>query len=310
MTIVQNLSADAAVQAPPSRSAFTAFLDRHFASFAVWPSAIIMLLIFGLPLAFSLYLSFQGWTASRSLYGGGFVGFENFEMLLTEPAFLSSMMLTLIYTISTVAAEMVLGMGVALLLNREIAGMKVARALLIMPMMMTPIVAALCWKLLLDPEYGFVNFILGQNIVWLGDPALAPFSVALVNVWQHTPYVAILLLAGLRSLPTDPREAAQIDGASKLRIFLDITLPALRPAILVALLLRTIFEFRTFENIYVMTGGGPAGSTNVLSIYTYSLTFGQFDFTLGSAASWIMLVTSVCLCAIPILVFRYMDRRS
>lgn len=285
------------------------FLDRQFHWMAVWPTVIIMLLVFGLPLAFSFYLSFQGWTATRSLFGGGFVGLENYELLLTEPAFLGSLLLTVIYTVATVAAEMCLGMAVALLLNRELPLMKLARSLLIMPMMMTPIVAALCWKLLLDPEYGFVNFLLGQDIVWLGEPSLAPFSVALVNIWQNTPYVAILLLAGLRSLPTDPVEAAQIDGANRFQIFLSITLPALRPAILVALLLRTIFEFRTFDNVYVMTGGGPAGATNVLSIYTYSLTFGQFDFTLGSASSWIMLVTSVCLCAVPVLFFRYMERR-
>ncbi len=163
-------------------------------------------------------------------------------------------------------------------------------------MMMTPIVAALCWKLLLDPEYGLIDYLLGKKIVWIGDPFWAPIAVGLVNVWQNAPYAAILLLAGLRSLPSEPREAASIDGASRLQVFWHITVPLLRPVILVAVLLRVIFEFRAFDNVYVMTGGGPAGATNLLSILTYMITFGQFDFTLGAATSWVMLFVSLLLC--------------
>jgi len=287
---------------------FSAWVDRWFHVLSVVPTTLIMLLIFGVPLAFSFYLSLQGWTPNRSLFGGGFVGLENFEMLLAEPAFMSSLFLTIGYTLVTVVSEMLIGLGIASLLNKDVPFMKGARAILIMPMMMTPIVAALCWRLLLDPEYGFVNFLIGQKIVWIGDPFWAPISVAVVNIWQNSPYVAILLLAGLRSLPSEPVEAAQIDGASRWQIFWHVTLPALKPAILVALLLRTIFEFRAFDNVYVMTGGGPAGATNLLSIYTYSLTFLQFDFTLGAAASWLMLVCSVVLCVLPIVVFRFLEK--
>lgn len=286
----------------------SAWVDRHFHLLAVVPTTLIMLVIFGVPLAFSFFLSLQGWTPERSLFGGGFVGLENYEMLLTDGAFLSSLFLSIGYTAVTVACEMVIGLGIACLLNKDVPFMKGARSILIMPMMMTPIVAALCWRLLLDPEYGFVNFMLGQKIVWIGDPFWAPISVAVANIWQNSPYVAILLLAGMRSLPSEPVEAAQIDGASRWQIFWHVTLPALKPAILVALLLRTIFEFRAFDNVYVMTGGGPAGATNLLSVFTYGLTFLQFDFTLGAAASWVMLVCSVVLCALPILVFRFMER--
>lgn len=286
----------------------SARVDRYFHLLSVVPTTLIMLVIFGVPLAFSFFLSLQGWTPERSLFGGGFVGLENYEMLLTDGAFLSSLFLTIGYTAVTVACEMVIGLGIANLLNKDVPFMKGARSILIMPMMMTPIVAALCWRLLLDPEYGFVNFVLGQKIVWIGDPFWAPISVAVANIWQNSPYVAILLLAGMRSLPSEPVEAAQIDGASRWQIFWHVTLPALKPAILVALLLRTIFEFRAFDNVYVMTGGGPAGATNLLSIFTYGLTFLQFDFTLGAAASWVMLVCSVVLCALPILVFRFLEK--
>lgn len=285
-----------------------AWLDRHFHLLSVVPTTLIMLVIFGVPLAFSFFLSLQGWTPERSLFGGGFVGLENYEMLLTDAAFVSSLFLTIGYTAVTVGCEMAIGLGIASLLNKDVPFMKAARSILIMPMMMTPIVAALCWRLLLDPEYGFVNFLIGQKIVWIGDPFWAPISVAAANIWQNSPHVAILLLAGMRSLPSEPVEAAQIDGASRWQIFWHVTLPALKPAILVALLLRTIFEFRAFDNVYVMTGGGPAGATNLLSIFTYGLTFLQFDFTLGAAASWVMLICSVVLCALPIVVFRFLEK--
>lgn len=279
------------------------WFDRNF-WIAALPSVVIMLLVFGMPLGFSFYLSFQGWSPTRSLLGGGFIGFQNYQLMLTDPAFQHSLILTLGYTLVTVSLELVLGLGVALLLNKDVPFIGFFRTILIMPMMMTPIVAALCWRLLLDPEYGLINYLIGAKIVWVGEPKLALFSVALVNVWQNVPYVAILLLAGLRSLPSDPREAAAIDGANRWQVFWNITLPALRPAIMVALLLRVIFEFRAFDNVYVMTGGGPGGATNLLSIFTYLLTFGQFDFTFGATSSWIMLIVCLLLCLIPMALFR------
>jgi multiple sugar transport system permease protein len=288
----------------PAANPVAVWLNRQFWLVSVLPTVLIMVLIFGAPLLFSFFLSFRGWSATKSVIGGDFVGLENYELLFTDPAFINSIVLTIAYTTITVSFELVLGLGVALLLNREVRFIGIARTILIMPMMMTPIVAALCWKLLLDPEYGFINYLIGSKIVWVGDPALAPIAVMLVNVWQNVPYVAILLLAGLRSLPTDPREAAVIDGANAWQIFWHITLPALRPAIMVALLLRVIFEFRAFDNVYVMTGGGPGGATTLLSIFTYALTFAQFDFPMGAAASWVMLVLCFLLCTLPILVFR------
>lgn len=129
----------------------------------------------------------------------------------------------------------------------------------------------------------------------------------MVNVWQNAPYVAILLLAGLRSLPHEPVEAAHIDGASHLQMFWHITLPLLRPYLLVALLLRMIFEFRAFDNIYVMTSGGPANATMVLSMFTYLASFVRFDLSLGAASSWLMLLISLLLCLFFMAVVRRRD---
>ncbi len=268
------------------------------------PTTVMMLVIFGVPLAFSFYLGFQGWSPDQALFAGSFAGTANYEDLLTDPQFLQSLYVTFIYTAITVTSELACGLGIALLLNIDLPWIGLFRTALVVPMMITPIVAALCWKLLLDPDHGVINYWIGSHIVWLGRPDTALLSVMVVNLWQNAPYVAVLLLAGLRSLPSEPAEAASIDGASRLQVFWHITLPLLRPYILVALLLRTIFEFRAFDNIYVMTSGGPANATMSLSMFTYLASFVRFDLSLGAAASWLMLVMCLLLCVFFILVIR------
>jgi len=280
------------------------WLDRQFARIAVLPTTVLMLLVFGVPLVFSLYLSFEGWDPDQALFSGRFVGTANYEDLFADPQFVASLSITFGYTAAAVAAEMAAGLGLALLLNVDLPWIGVFRTALIVPMMVTPVVAAFCWKLLLDPDHGIIDYMIGSHIIWLGRPDTALISVAVVNLWQNAPYVAILLLAGLRSLPTEPIEAAAIDGASRLQVFWHVILPLLRPYIVVALLLRTIFEFRTFDNIYVMTSGGPANATMVLSMFTYLASFVRFDLSLGAAASWLMLLMSMALCLFFIAVIR------
>jgi multiple sugar transport system permease protein len=280
------------------------WLDRQFTRIAVLPTTAMMLLIFGVPLAFSFYLSFQGWSPEQALFAGTFAGTANYEDLLTDPQFLKSLSVTFVYTATTVATELACGLGIALLLNIDLPWIGLFRTALVVPMMITPIVAALSWKLLLDPDHGVVNYWIGSHIVWLGRPDTALISVMVVNLWQNAPYVAVLLLAGLRSLPSEPVEAASIDGASRLQVFWHITLPLLKPYILVALLLRTIFEFRAFDNIYVMTSGGPANATMSLSMFTYLASFVRFDLSLGAAASWLMLLICLLLCLFFIAVIR------
>jgi multiple sugar transport system permease protein len=293
----------------PRRGRGGAWLDRQFAWLAVLPTVMMMLCIFGIPLLLSGYLSFEGWSPEQSVFGGRFVGLDNYQDLITDPDFIGSLGITFGYTAATVAAEMAYGLGIALLLNIDLPWIGLFRTLLIVPMMITPVVAAFCWKLLLDPDHGVIDYWIGQHIVWLGRPDTALLSVGVVNVWQNAPYVAVLLLAGLRSLPHEPVEAARIDGATRLQMFWHITVPLLRPYLLVALLLRTIFEFRSFDNIYVMTSGGPANATMTLSMFTYLASFVRFDLSLGAAASWLILLMSMLLCGFFIATIRQRDSK-
>ena len=291
----------------PARLRGSDWLDRHFAVITALPTVVVMLAIFGVPLLLSAFLSFRGWSIEQSLIAGRFVGLDNYTDLLVDPDFINSLVITLCYTATAVAAEMLIGLAIALSLNVDLRFIGFFRTVLVVPMMMTPIVAAFCWRLLLDPSNGVINYWIGQHIIWLGHPHTAQLAVTIVNIWQNAPYVAILLLAGLRSLPHEPMEAASIDGASRIQTFWHVTLPLLRSYVLVALLLRTIFEFRTFDNVYVLTSGGPANATMVLSMFTYLASFQRFDLSLGAAASWLMLLISAMLCTMFIIVVR---RRS
>ena len=245
----------------------------------------------------SLIMSFVAWSIDQPVSEAHFVGLRNYRDLFADPVFVASLWLTLGYTAATVCLEILIGLAIALLLNLDLPFIRFFRTALIVPMMVTPIVAALCWKLLLDPTYGLVDYLIGSPVIWLGDPTLALITVGGVSVWQNAPFVALLILAGLQSVPKEIMEAATNDGATKIALFRHITLPLLSPYLLVAMLLRIIFEFRAFDNVYVMTAGGPANATLVLSIYVYNTSFFSFDLTLASAASWIMLsiVLTVCL---------------
>src|SRR6202171_3068470 len=216
------------------------WFDRYFVQDTVLPTFLVMVCVFGLPLVFSFYLSFTGWGLEQPLFAGRVVGLANYDDLLSHSVFKKALYNTLAYTAATVAEQMLLGLGIALLLNVDLPGMRVFRTALLVPMMVTPIVGALCWKLLLDPSHGVINQWIGEKIVWLGRPDTAILAIWLVGVWQNTTYVTLILLAGLRSLPTEPLEAASIDGASRVQAFWLVTLPLLRPYILVALVLRTV----------------------------------------------------------------------
>jgi multiple sugar transport system permease protein len=201
---------------------------------------------------------------------------------------------TFTFVISAIAIEFSLGMGLALLLNRHLRGKGFIRSMILLPMMCTNVVIGLTWRLLFNYQFGIINFYLTQlhlsPVNWLSEPNLAMISVIIVDVWNTTSFVALLLLAGLQSLPEEPFEAARIDGASSLQTFGYITLPLLRPSILVALLWRMIDTFRIFDVVWLLTAGGPAHATETVSIYIYNYGFKSFDLGYASAASYVMII--------------------
>lgn len=209
-------------------------------------------------------------------------GVSNFSRAFTDPNLLNSIWVTLLYCIFGVGFEMIIGVGIALLINGRIPGKGIVRALVLIPMVLTPVVAALTWRLLLDPTAGTVNYLLGviglgHDHAFLGSTATALPAVIIVEIWQNTPFVVIIVLAGLESLDTSPLEAAQIDGASGFKLIRNVVLPMLRPVLAIVLLLRLIDAVKTFAIINTMTQGGPGTSTMAISSYVYQIGFSTFD---------------------------------
>ncbi|AEM77974.1 carbohydrate ABC transporter permease [Thermoanaerobacter wiegelii] len=225
-----------------------------------------------------------------------FVGFQNYALLFHDPRFWSATSNTIIFTVVSVTLELVLGMIMALLMNKKFKGTGLARAAVLVPWAIPTIVSALMWKFIYNDQFGVLNDILMRiglihsYRAWLGTPSLAMGAAIFADVWKTAPFMALLLLAGLQNISHDLYEAARVDGAGSIRQFFSITLPLLKPTILVALIFRTLDAFRVFDLIFVMTGGGPGNSTETLSIYAYKTLFRNLDFGMGSAIAVIIFV--------------------
>ena len=229
-----------------------------------------------------------------------FVGLDNFTRAFSDPNFLGSIRVTLTYVIVGVGFEMVIGVNIALLLNGRMPGKGVIRALILIPMVLTPVVAGLMWRLLLDPTSGFINYVLGvlglgSDHAFLSDPATALPAIILVEIWQNTPFVIIIVLAGLESLDPAPFEAAQLDGAHGWRLIRHVTLPMLAPVLSIVLLLRLIDSVKTFALVNTMTKGGPGTSTLAISNYVYRLGFETFDIGYATTVGFIVSVAILIL---------------
>jgi multiple sugar transport system permease protein len=230
-----------------------------------------------------------------------FVGLANFRFLAADGRFWSALGTTAYFTVVAVGAELLLGLPVALLLQR---GGGLLRAAVLLPWAIPTAVSARMWAWLFNAQYGVLHR-LAPGIDWLGNPRTALHAAILVDVWKTTPFVALILLAGLQSIPEDVYEAADVDGAGRARVFASITLPLLRPAVLVALLFRSLDAFRVFDAIYVLTEGGPANATETLSIYAYKTLMRSGDFGYGSTLS---VATFACVLVIGIAFVRLLGK--
>ena len=251
------------------------------------PAVLLVAVIILYPIAYTVWMSLQEWFAS-SLTPPRFVGAANYaKILFGDVRFRDAVARTIYFTVLAVAAETVLGVAMALLFNREFWGRGLLRTLAILPMVATPTAIALVFVMMYHPTLGVANYLLSLTGLppfrWTYSSQTALYALALVDVWQWTPLIMLIALAGLASLPREPYEAAHLDGASPLRAFWHITLPLLRPALVVAILFRAIDALKTFDIIFVMTQGGPANATETINILLFNQAFSYFN--MGYAAS-------------------------
>jgi multiple sugar transport system permease protein len=247
------------------------------------------------PTAYVFSISLRDYKLTDPTAGNPFVGLENYKTLLSDPEFFSALWRSVLFTVGSVALTFVIGMAIALLLNRrDIRGTGLTRTAILVPLILTPLVIGATYRFMLDRDNGIINEFLAlvglQRIPFLADPAWAMTSVILVDVWQWTPFAVLVLLAGLESLPVEPFEAARMDGASRWGEFWYITLPLLAPVIAVVLLIRTMDAFREFDKIFIMTGGGPGIATQTLPIFLYRSGFQDFDMGFSAATGVVMLI--------------------
>lgn len=267
------------------------------------PAIAIMVIVVLYPLLNALYVSFHQW----DLATGGrmfFIGWQNYRETIQDAYFWSANGRALLFVLIVVPMELILGTIIAILLNNDIKGQRFFRLIFIVPMMITPIIVALLWKIIYDAQFGLLNYLLSllgiPPQVWLGDPQLALFAVAILDIWQNTPFIILLVLAGLQTIPLEIYQAALVDGAGKWQRFRFITLPHLQKTLLLGAIFRVVDSFRIFDTIFGLTRGGPGRATEVISIYTYKTGFSLFKLGLSASQSFMLLLLTL-LVAIPLI---------
>ena len=262
--------------------------DKTLALLLLAPTIAVLIALTIFPLIYSIKVSFQT--------EAGRFSFANFTRLLSDQFFLSALAHTFVYAALALTIEFLLGLGLALLLHGAIRGRNLFRALLLVPLMMPPVVVGVIWRLMLNANFGALNGTLkrfGINtaaLTWTASPKLAMASVIIADVWQWTPFMFLILLAGLQAIPQEPYEAALVDGSTSWQTFRYVTLPLLKPAILIALLLRTMDLLRVFDHIFILTEGGPGFATETLSLYIYRTAFRFSNFGYAAAMSFVLLL--------------------
>lgn len=272
------------------------FLDRNVKWIFPLPAVLFILLMMVYPILYTVWNSMTPWSLSTGA-PQTFAGFTNYLKLPDDSRFVGSIFRTFYFTIIAVAVELVLGVAIALLLNRDFPLKRLVNSIMLLPMMATPVAIAMVWLLMYVPTTGVVNYFLRlANLpqpLWVYSESSVIPALALVDVWEWTPMIVLICLAGLTALPHDPLEAAIVDGASTWQTIRYVTLPMLLPTITVAALLRLIDALKTFDIIYTMTQGGPGFTSETLNIYTYVQAFGYFNF--GYASSVLVVFFAIVL---------------
>ena len=251
------------------------------------PVLIVLLLLMIYPFIYVINLSFQEWNLYKGLDSRHYVGLRNYIKIFKDVDFVQSFLITIFFSVISVSVSFIIGLGLASILSKAGKIIGVMRTIILIPMIVTPVVVGTLWKFMYDPDTGIINYFLSTvgiyGINWISEPKLALISLCLVDIWQWTPFMFLILLAGFQGLPKAPYEAALCDGLSKYQVTRFITYPLLKPMILIAILFRTIDSLKTFDIIFIMTGGGPGNLTTTLNIDAYLRAFRLLKFGEGSA---------------------------
>jgi multiple sugar transport system permease protein len=269
--------------------------------FYLLPVMLFIILIFLIPLIYSLGTSFTRWLLLRPDLGVKFIGLTNYIRLFKDIFTWQTLGRTFYFVFGAVSIETIVGFILALTLNTEFKGWKVVQSIILVPFMMAPIVVGFTWKFILDNNFGLIPYILKaiglgkiiKDVPLLANPKMAMPMIIIADAWEYIPVVTLIILAGLKSLPIELYEAADVDGATSFQKFKYITLPMLRPVILVAVVMRTLTSLQVFDSIYVMTGGGPGSATETLSFYTYREAFISYDIGFSSALNVLIILLAM-----------------
>jgi multiple sugar transport system permease protein len=264
----------------------------------VWllsPAILFVLAMAIFPLGYSFVLSLREWKLARMDEPGAWVGLENYILLFTDdPEFMDSVKVTAIFVGWDVLVTLILALGAALLLKRQGRVYSLTRILLILPFVMSPAVIGISFRFFLNAEFGIAQYLIGWLIpalegkVWLSDATLAMAAVVASDVWHWAPYMTLIILGGLASVPKETEEAARIDGAGPIRVFIDVTLPQIMPVLAVVAILKSVFALKAFDTIFTLSNGGPGTSTQTLAYYVYNTAFGYYDLGYAAAAAYIL----------------------
>lgn len=282
---------------------FGRWLDKRLNYIFTVPTIIFVLGMVLFPIIYTFALSFHSWRMSANI-PWEFVGLDNYLTLFSDSRFLDSVGRTFLFSAIALIFEVVLGIAIALFLNRTFFGKNMVKTAFLLPMVATPVAIGMVWKLIYEPNIGILNTVIrdmgGPKIDWLGNSDIALYSLIVVDIWQWTPFVMLIILAGLTSIPTDPYESAMIDGANRWQIITKITLPLLRPTIYTAVLLRLIDVLKTFDIIYSMTQGGPGYATETMNILSFRQAFEFMQFGQSGATLIVFFVIVMLIAAITI----------
>ena len=259
----------------------------------VAPACILLLITFAVPLIYAFLISISD---SNAVIDNQFVfvGLDNYLSVIKSSKFQSALFHTCFFVVTTILLELVIGFGIALLLYREVAGSRIFRLIFAVPLMVAPVVSGLQWRWLFADQYGIINHLLSligiKAPLWFTGSSTAWVTIVVSNLWLAAPFVILVLLAGLGGLSEELNEAAAIDGADSRQIFWKVILPQLKPTLLIILVIRLTDAFRIYDLVYILTGGGPGGATEVLSTYIYKRIFTDWKFGQGAAASFLVML--------------------